>query len=179
MKKILVHTCCAPCFTAPYFFLLEEGFKVTAFWYNHNIHPYTEYKKRLECLLEYTAKKEINLVNKDEYDLDYFLRESAYREEQRCYGCYYTRLKYTASVAKKGRYDYFTTSLLFSKFQKHELIKDICLNLSKEINIDFLYQDFRQFWKTGVAYSKEHKMYRQQYCGCIYSERDRFLPKHK
>ena len=173
--KLLVHICCAPCFSAPYFHLKEEGHEIHGFWYNHNIHPFTEYKKRLETLQEFAEKENIQLIVKDEYELEKFLRKAAFREQERCRSCYYERLKYAAIIAKKGNFDAFTTTLLYSKFQKHELIKEIGESLAKEYGIKFYYRDFREYWKEGIKISKEKEMYRQQYCGCIYSERDRYI----
>ncbi len=173
--KLLVHICCAPCFIAPYFHLKEKGHEIHGFWYNHNIHPYTEYKKRLEALQEFAEKESFNLIIKDEYELEKFLRKSAFREQERCRSCYYERLKYAAIIAKKGNFDFFTTTLLYSKFQKHDLIKEIGESLAKEYGIKFYYEDFREYWKEGIKLSQENQMYRQQYCGCIYSERDRYL----
>ncbi|MCD6182667.1 MAG: epoxyqueuosine reductase QueH [Candidatus Cloacimonetes bacterium] len=176
-KRILVHVCCAPCFVAPYQHLKEEGFSVHGFWFNHNIHPYTEYRKRLETVQEFAAAENIPLIVKDEYLLEKFLRNATFRESDRCRMCYYDRLKYAAIVAAKGKFDYFTTTLLYSKFQNHELIRQVGEALGREYKIPFLYRDFREYWKEGIALSKERNMYRQQYCGCIYSERDRYLGK--
>ena len=173
--KLLVHICCAPCFTAPYFHLKKDGHNIQGFWYNHNIHPFTEYKKRLDTLQEFAKKEDIQLIVKDEYELEKFLRRTAFREQERCRSCYYDRLKYAAIIAKKGNFDAFTTTLLYSKFQKHDLIKEIGESLAKEYGVKFYYQDFREYWKEGIKISKEREMYRQQYCGCIYSERDRYL----
>jgi epoxyqueuosine reductase len=173
--KLLVHICCAPCFAAPYFHLKEEDHEIHGFWYNHNIHPYTEYKKRLETLQEFAEKEKFPLIVKDEYELEKFLRKAAFREQERCRSCYYERLKYAVIIAKKGNFDAFTTTLLYSKFQKHELIKEIGESLAKEYGIKFYYRDFREYWKEGIKISKDSEMYRQQYCGCIYSERDRYL----
>ncbi len=177
MKKLLVHACCAPCLVAPYKHLSAKDFDIHVFWYNHNIHPYTEYKKRLEALQIFTETNGIPLIMKDEYNLEEFLRNSVYREGDRCRSCYYERLKYAAIIARKGKFDYFTTTLLYSKFQKHELIKDIGNALAKEYGVEFYYEDFREYWKEGIALSKEMEMYRQQYCGCIYSEKERYLGK--
>lgn len=174
MKKILVHICCAPCFAAPYLHLKNEGWKVHGFWYNHNIHPFTEYKKRLDTLQDFAKKEDIPLIIKDDYQLEKFLRKAAFREQERCRSCYYERLKYAAIIAKKGNFDAFTTTLLYSKFQKHKLIKEIAESVAKEYAVKFYYEDFRKYWKEGIKISKEDGMYRQQYCGCIYSERDRF-----
>jgi len=174
-KKILIHTCCAPCFVAPYFYLKENmDFDIWGFWFNPNIHPYQEYQRRMETLQEFAEQENILMIWKDEYNLEDFLRKASFRENLRCNSCYYDRLKYTVIVAKKGDFDYFTTSLLYSKFQKHELIKEIGESLAKEYGIKFFYQDFRELWKQGITLSKQRKMYRQQYCGCIYSEYERF-----
>ncbi len=177
--KLLIHICCAPCFAAPYFHLKKEGHEIHGFWYNHNIHPFTEYKKRLETLQEFADKESIPLIVKDEYELEKFLRKAAFREQERCRSCYYDRLKYAVIIAKKGNFDAFTTTLLYSKFQKHELIKEIGESLAKEYGVKFYYNDFREYWKEGIKISKEKEMYRQQYCGCIYSERDRYLGDKK
>lgn len=177
-KKILFHICCASCFIAPYFNLKENtDFDIWGFWFNPNIHPYLEYQKRMGSMKEFAEQEKIPMIWKDEYNLEDFLRKASFRENSRCNFCYYDRMKYTAIVAKKGNFDCFSTTLLYSKFQKHELIKEIGGSLAKEYGIKFFYQDFRELWKQGIALSKQRKMYRQQYCGCIYSERDRFMKK--
>jgi predicted adenine nucleotide alpha hydrolase (AANH) superfamily ATPase len=176
-KRVLVHICCAPCFVAPWHHLQEEGFAVHGFWFNHNIHPYTEYRKRLETLQEFAQQQNVPLIVKDEYPLEMFLRNAAFRESDRCRSCYYERLKYAAIIAAKGKFDYFTTTLLYSKFQNHAMIRQVGEALGKQYGVSFLYRDFREYWKEGIARSKELEMYRQQYCGCIYSERDRYVGK--
>jgi len=173
-KKLLVHICCAPCFIAPYNHLKNSEWEIHGFWYNHNIHPYLEYKKRLITLQRFAEKENIPLIVKDEYDLEKFLRNSAFRESVRCYSCYYERLKYAAIIARKGNFDAFTTTLLYSKYQNHKMIVEIGNSLAKEYGVDFFYQDFREYWKEGIMLSKEDGMYRQQYCGCIYSEYERY-----
>lgn len=169
--------CCGPCFIAPWTHL-KDDFQITALWFNHNIHPAQEYIKRRDTLVSFCDLEHIPLINKDEYNLEHFLRNSVYREENRCYSCYYERLKYTAILAKKGNFEMFTTTLLYSKFQKHELIREIGESLAKEIGIPFYYEDLREYWKEGITLSKEREMYRQQYCGCIYSEKDRYWGKN-
>ncbi len=173
MKRLLIHICCAPCFVAPYYHL-KDKFELMGFWFNPNIHPQQEYHKRYMTLKDFTEKENIRMIWKDEYNLQDFLRKAAFREELRCSSCYYDRLNYAAIIAKKGNYDYFTTTLLYSKFQKHELIKQIGESVAKLHGIEFYYEDFREYWKEGIALSKEKEMYRQQYCGCIYSEQDRY-----
>jgi predicted adenine nucleotide alpha hydrolase (AANH) superfamily ATPase len=175
--RLLVHVCCAPCFVAPHKHLKMAQHEVWAFWYNPNIHPYLENQKRLQTLQDFLAQEDIPSIIKDEYNLEEFLRKSAYREASRCRHCYYDRLKYTAIIAKKGKFDAFSTTLLYSKFQNHQLIKEIGQALAQDYGMKFYYEDFREYWKEGIKLSKQKKMYRQQYCGCIYSEKERYLGK--
>lgn len=172
--NILLHTCCGPCSIYPVKSLREEGHELRGYFYNPNIHPYTEFDKRLDTFRQYADKAELPVILEDDYDLDGFLRQVTYREADRCRFCYGLRLQRTARVAKKGRFDAFTTTLLVSPWQKHELIKDIGEAIGRETGIPFYYQDFRPGYRDAVKISKEEKMYRQQYCGCIYSERDRY-----
>ena len=173
MKKLLVHICCGPCFIAPYYHL-KEKFELYGFRYNPNIHPYQEYQKRMETLKKFAEEENIKMIWKDEYKLETFLRQSSFREKLRCNFCYYDRLKYAAIIAKRGNFDYFTTTLLYSKFQNHDLLKQTAESVAKEYHIPFYYEDFREYWKEGIKLSKEREMYRQQYCGCIYSEYERY-----
>jgi len=106
------------------------------------------------------------------------LRGVAFREADRCLHCYDIRLRFTAMMAKRGAFAAFSTTLLYSKFQKHEIIKGIGESLAREFGVPFYYQDFREGWKEGVRISKEMGMYRQPYCGCIYSEKERYCEDH-
>ncbi len=103
-----------------------------------------------------------------------FLQKIVFRESNRCAICYHERLKATAQIAKKGKFDYFSSTLLYSKFQKHELIQSIGKAIGDSLGIPFYYRDFREGWKEGIETSKRLSLYRQQYCGCIYSEKDRY-----
>ena len=98
-----------------------------------------------------------------------------FREAQRCRLCYRERLFAAARVARRGRFQAFTSTLLYSKHQKHDLVRELAEAVAEEVGVPFLYRDFRKGWKAGVQGSLEMGLYRQQYCGCIYSERDRFL----
>lgn len=179
-KKLLIHVCCAPCLIAPLKHLqAEDKYDIWGFWFNPNIHPYLENQRRLDTLKDYAEKTGLKLIIKDEYNLEEFLRQVTFREGDRCRICYHSRLRYTAIVAAKGGFDYFTTTLLYSKFQNHELIREIGEACGKEQKVKFFYQDLRKYWKEGIELSKEEEMYRQQYCGCIYSEKERYLPAAK
>lgn len=175
--KILLHICCANCALYPLQRLHEECHEIFGFFYNPNIHPYEEYKKRLEAVKEIEKKFMIRMIYHDHYDLEDFLRSIVFRESERCNVCYYLRLEATAQIAKKGKFDAFTSTLLGSKHQNHELIKQIGLAAGKKRGVNFFYSDFREGWAEGREMSKKLGLYRQQYCGCIYSEKERFLKK--
>jgi predicted adenine nucleotide alpha hydrolase (AANH) superfamily ATPase len=145
------------------------------FFYKHNIHPYTECLKRQETLQQYAGMTDLRIICQDGYDLEGFIQNVVFRESDRCRYCYHDRLRSTALLAKRGKFDYFTTTLLYSKFQKHEMIRNIGESLGKKIGVPFLYRDFRIGWKQGIEESKQLGLYRQQYCGCIYSEKERFF----
>jgi predicted adenine nucleotide alpha hydrolase (AANH) superfamily ATPase len=171
--KILMHICCAPCTIYPLRVLRESGSEVTGLFFNPNIHPYLEYRKRAETLRDYASGVGLKVVEGG-YPLEEFLRNVVFRESDRCRCCYYMRLAMTAEKARSERFDGFTTTLLYSKFQRHELVKEICESLAKSCGIAFIYRDFREGWNEGVDKSKELGLYRQPYCGCIYSEKERY-----
>lgn len=174
-KRILLHCCCGPCAIYPIsLFQNRPDFSVQALWYNPNIHPLTEFDKRERALAEFLNTKDVKLINLKDYDVASWFRKRAFRETERCRLCYYDRIEKTASVAKKGGFDFFTTTLLYSKFQKHELIIEICEEMARKWGVSFYYEDFREGWKEGIEKSKALEMYRQQYCGCLYSEQDRY-----
>lgn len=177
--RILLHICCGPCSIYPIKSLLAQGHEIRGYFYNPNIHPYTEYDKRKVTALEYANKIGIPLIIDDNYELDEFLRNVAFREGDRCRVCYGMRLRKAAQVAKKGRFDAFSTTLLVSPRQKHALISEIGTAIGRELGIPFYYEDFRPGYSEAVKISKNEQMYRQQYCGCIYSERDRFAQHMK
>jgi epoxyqueuosine reductase len=169
-----MHLCCAPCGIYPIKHLRHEGADVMGFFYRDNIHPWLECRRREETLREYAEKIDLPVIYQKGYDIEAFLRNVAFRETNRCQYCYHDRLKTTAILAKRGQFDYFTSSLLYSKFQQHEVIKSIGDAIGKSIGLPFFYHDFREGWKEGVDTSKQLNMYRQPYCGCIYSEKERF-----
>jgi predicted adenine nucleotide alpha hydrolase (AANH) superfamily ATPase len=175
--KALIHICCANCLIYPLKTLREEGWDCMGFFYNPNIHPYQEYQRRLAAVQAYEKEAAIRVIYRDEYDLEQFLRGVAFREDERCRFCYHLRLEAAAQVAKRGKFDAFTSTLLHSKHQDHELIKTIGETVGKEQGVKFLYQDFRDGWKEGIEESKTLGLYRQSYCGCIYSEKERYLVK--
>ena len=177
--KLLMHTCCAPCSVYCIKELREEKIEPTLFWYNPNIHPFTEYRARRDCLKEYAKKNNIELIVNDEYGLDEFCKNTINNLDARCVTyCYPKRLKETFKYAKENGFDAVTTTLLYSIYQKHDFIKMYCEKLSKEYGIQFLYRDFRKGFWEGHDKAIEAGLYMQKYCGCIFSEEDRYV-KHK
>lgn len=173
--KVLIHICCAPCVIYPLDVLRKEGFDVMGYFYRRNIHPYQECLRREETLRDYAESEDLKVIYQEGYDMEDFIRQVVFRELHRCSFCYHDRLESTASVARHGKFDYFTSTLLQSKFQNHDLIRETGVNLGKTYGVPFLYRDFREGWKIGIDISKRLNMYRQQYCGCIYSEKERFF----
>lgn len=174
MAKLLIHTCCAPCFIAPYKGLIEAGHSVSAFWFNPNIHPLLEYQKRRDTLRDFALKEGFELIEAGDYGLVSFLENTLSDIDSRCGYCYRTRLGAVAKVAKERGFDAFSSTLLYSRYQNHELMKAICYELSALYDIEFYYEDWRKLWQEGIRLSKAEGMYRQQYCGCIFSEEERY-----
>ncbi len=182
-RRILLHTCCGPCTIYPLQRLQDAGFEVFGFYYNPNIHPYQEWERRLvalETVLNAVeSPRPVTLILRDDYPLETFLRHVAFRETDRCLYCYSIRLEAAARTAKKGRFSAFTTTLLYSKRQKHSLVKTIAEEASRRFGIPLYYEDFRKGWRTGQETAQKLGIYRQQYCGCIYSEKERFYRRRR
>jgi len=177
--RVLFHICCANCVIYPLLRMREDGREMVGYFFNPNIHPYQEYRRRLDTLRLYSEKAGLEVHYRDDYLLEEFLRNVAHRPEDRCRFCYRVRLEATAREAKANRFDGFSTTLLYSVYQKHQLIRETGEQVSTEVGIPFCYEDFRPGWKKGVEISKAMELYRQQYCGCIYSEKERYLAKVK
>lgn len=173
--KLLLHTCCAPCSVYCIDYLRSKEIEPTIFWYNPNIHPFMEYKARRDTLKQYTEIINIEAIFKEEYGLREFCKNVIDDLENRCVDyCYRIRLEETAKYAKENGFDTFTTTLLISPYQNHEKIKEIGEELAKKYNINFLYEDFRIGFRQGQAKARELGLYMQKYCGCIFSEEDRY-----
>ena len=176
--KLLMHSCCAPCSVYCVDTLRSEGIEPTLFWFNPNIHPYIEYKTRRETLVEYAKMMNLNYIIKDEYGLDKFCENVIDKLNARCVSyCYPVRLKELFKYAKENGYDTVTTTLLYSIYQNHDAIKALMEKYSKEYGIDFLYRDFRVGFREGQTKARELGLYMQKYCGCIFSEEDRYKDK--
>ncbi len=175
--NILLQICCGPCAIFPLQELRRAGHSVTGFFYNHNIHPYQEYARRRDTAVQMAEQQEMPLIMRDDYDLEDFLRQVAAEPDRRCSYCYASRLRATAQLAAEKSFDTFTAALLYSRYQKHDEIRALGDQLGEEFKVPFYYQDFRSGWQEGIRLSRELGLYRQQYCGCIYSEKERYLPR--
>jgi epoxyqueuosine reductase len=173
--KILLHICCAPCAIWPVDVLRASGHSVTGFFFNHNIHPYQEYLRRLEAVREYSALSGLEVLVRDEYRLEEFLAATAARPGERCRYCYASRIGEAARAAAENGFDVFSTSLLYSRYQRHDVIREEGELAAARFGVPFHYEDFRPGWKSGIDSSRGMGLYRQQYCGCIYSEKERYL----
>lgn len=176
--KILLHTCCAGC--AIYTFrVLESKFnQVTGFFFNPNIHPYKEFKSRQEAVKKY-ADKYGKKMEFREYTPERFFHEVNYKEMhgERCPICWRMRLTEAAAFAKEKGYDSFTTTLLISPYQNHDIVKLIGEEISKEAGIPFYYEDFRPGFNESLGALKAEGLYSQKYCGCLYSEKEKHEKK--
>ena len=174
--KVLLHLCCGPCALYPLAVLRGEGIAVCGWFYNHNIHPYQEYQRRRDAARQMADQQGLELMVQDEYRLEEFLAHVAAEPDQRCGYCYASRLDAAAAAAREGGFDAFTSSLFYSRYQNHELMRRKAEEAADRHRVTFLYRDFRPGWQEGIRRSKELGLYRQQYCGCIYSEKERYLP---
>jgi predicted adenine nucleotide alpha hydrolase (AANH) superfamily ATPase len=174
-ERILLHICCGPCAVHPVRSLLEQGFEVVGLYYNPNIHPLREYVRRREGAEQVAEKLGIKLICKDEeYDPGSYLREVVHREPSRCFFCYRLRLERTLSIARRGGFHRFSSTLLSSKQQHHDRIAELAAALAGGGAPTFQYQDFRPGQSEGQEACRQWGVYRQQYCGCIYSEWERY-----
>jgi predicted adenine nucleotide alpha hydrolase (AANH) superfamily ATPase len=155
--------------------LRDAGHNVTGYWYNPNIHPYTEYKARMDSLSAYAGSIGLPMIWNDSYGLRPFVRRAVSDLDNRCSGCYEERLRTTAQTALEGGFDAFSTTLLISPYQKHDILRGVAERVSAEVGIPFLYVDFRPLFYEGRRIARSLPLYMQKYCGCIFSEEERYL----
>ncbi len=177
---LLLHSCCAPCSSSVIERLLPY-FKITIFYYNPNIEPYKEYLKRKEEQIKFIKdlNENINFLDCD-YENEIFKELSKGLENMpeggyRCHKCYNLRLEKTAITAKKNNFDYFGTTLTVSPYKNSQVLNKIGEEISKSLNIKYLYSDFKkkEGYKKSIELSKKYNLYRQNYCGCIYSKTEK------
>ena len=177
--KTLLHICCAPCANQCIDVLRADGIELTGFWYNPNIHPFTESRSRRNCLREYAQTIELPLLERDQYALRPFVREVASDIANRCVKCYEMRLLETARTAAEGGFDSFTSSLFISPYQKHDLMREVAERAAAAYGVQFLYRDFRPYFRAGQDRARALGFYMQKYCGCVFSEEERYLKESK
>ncbi len=182
VPSLLLHSCCAPC-SSSVIERLTPFFDITVLYYNPNIEPYEEYLTRKEeqkkLLTLIPHKNKLNFIDAD-YDNDkYHEIVSGFEREPergfRCYKCYKLRLEYTYNLAVKDGYEYFASTLTLSPYKVMPWVNEIGLSLEKNGCVKYLVSDFKKKdgYKRSIELSKKYSLYRQDYCGCIYSKRDK------
>ena len=181
MPNLLLHICCGVCATGLISKLKEDGYKITGYFYNPNIHPYTEFKKRLRAVEVLAEQEKFTVHYESSYGLDEFLQSVApygkLNDSKRCMKCYEIRLQKTARKAKELGFDTFTSTLIISPQQDQSLIKNIGKNIAQSKGIVFKYDALTDLYPECKELAKKRQLYRQQYCGCIFSEYERYNTK--
>lgn len=176
--NVLLHICCAPCSVASVDALRGEGLNLTGYWYGPNIHPYTEYKSRRDALVSYAEQISLPLILRDEYGLRDFVRAVYPDLEHRCGVCYRLRMDAAALYAAEHGFDAFSTTLSISPFQDHDLLRAAMERAGETYGVQALYRDFRPLYKEGRERARALGLYMQKYCGCVFSEEERYLKKN-
>ena len=147
---------------------------VTGYFFNPNIHPFLEYVRRRDAAKQFAEIQGLELIVSPEYDLEQYLTSVLGRGTGRCERCYRFRLSAVAAEARDQGLPAFSTSLLYSKYQKHDVIRGVAEEMARDHGVEFLYEDFRHGWRDGIRESRRLGLYRQQYCGCLFSEWERY-----
>lgn len=177
--NLLLHICCAPCAIMCVDTLRGEGIEPVGFWDNPNIHPYTEYRSRKNALVDYAKSIDLPLVVNGEYGLRPFVRAVAENIDGRCARCYEMRMSAAAQYAAENGFTHFTTTLLISPYQNHELLKETAERAARTASVHFLYRDFRPYFREGQERARALELYMQKYCGCVFSEEERYQKRKK
>lgn len=172
--KMLLHVCCAPCSIQCIKVFRNEGIEPVAFWFNPNVHPITENRSRKLALVDYARSIGMELIAQDEYGLRSFIKGVFFDLDNRCEFCYNVRLDAVANYAKQNGFSGFSTTLLISPYQKHETIRCAAEHAAERYGIEFVYRDFRPYFRIGQQQAGELGLYMQKYCGCIFSEEERY-----
>lgn len=174
MTKTLLHTCCAPCSVSCVEQLRTEGIEPVSYWFNPNIHPYQEYKARRDTLIGYAGQIGMELIVQEDYGLRGFVCAVTEDIDHRCGKCYEIRLDQAAKFAAENGFDSFTSTLFVSPYQQHERMAKIAEQAAKKWGVTFLYRDFRPGFRSGQQQARKLGLYMQKYCGCVFSEEDRY-----
>lgn len=166
-RKLLLHQCCAICTAAIYRFL-STSYTIEGFWYNPNIHPLQERQKRFSALKDFNDTNGVETINYRDCDAVDWLKGTD-KSSDRCEYCYLVRLKCVANFCLQKGYKYFSTTLLSSPYQKHELIKKIAESIALKNDLRFVYLDARKNYHLAKSEIKKMGLYCQRYCGCVFS----------
>lgn len=178
--NVLIHICCAPCALYPIEVLKKEGQRIAGYFYNPNIHLYSEYLKRKGEVEKHSKAQSYNVIYPD-YEVEKYFQYITGDEvlKDRCPVCWWLRLEKAVKFAADNGFEAFTTTLLGSPYQDHEVIKTICEDLAAKTGLKFYYQDFRKGFKEAREKARSEGYYLQNYCGCIFSEKERLEKKGK
>lgn len=177
--NILLHICCAPCSIFPIDELRSQKHQIAGFFFNPNIQPYSEYLKRKEEVEKYSKEIGLNVIYGD-YEVSKYFEYVIYNEkgmDERCPICWWLRMQAAAKFAKENGFEAFTTTLLGSPYQDHEVIKSICEDMAQHIGLKFYYKDFRPGFKDAQEKARAKGIYIQNYCGCLFSEIEKIEKK--
>lgn len=185
-NKLLIHACCAPCLVAVEDYIKENIKDLTVqeydiMWYNQNIHPMEEYYRRRDTLEQYVKTLGKKLIIDDTYDMIDFMKDGLKWQEMgyesRCEYCYEVRLDKVFKYAKRNGYSHVTTTLYISPYQNHELLKKVANDTAKLYEVENMYKDFRPLFREGQQKANELGLYRQKYCGCMFSIDEAYMQK--
>jgi hypothetical protein len=184
--KILFHICCSNCTIYPFKLLRDEGHDFTGFWYNPNIQPHDEYQLRLASLKKLSDEWHIDIFYDEQYRPEEFLNKFKFDgpgglngldhippSPERCLSCYMLRLEKAAAKARDEGFEAFSTTLLISPYQDFEQINAIGRELAEKYNLYFYLKDFRPYFRNAMSLARELGLYRQKYCGCLFSKQER------
>ena len=197
--NLLLHICCGPCSCYPLKKLRADGIEPVGYFFNPNIHPYQEWDRRLKTAKEFAEKTQMKLLTDEQFLLRDFLRRALAAEKEtaiptagtqeealrfvesykniktdRCRMCYTWRLGQAARFAAENGFTAFTSTLFYSIYQQHDLMREIAKHYAEVYGVDFYYEDFRSGWQEGIDISLDLELYRQGYCGCVFSEEERY-----
>jgi len=174
VKSIMIHSCCAHCAAHTVQHWQQHGYTVSCLWYNPNIHPYTEHQHRLQAMQSLAQMLGLPLMVNQDYDMINYFRRVVGHEGQRCRHCFQLRLAKTAEIARRAGFAAFTSTLLISPHQQHDVLREIGFRVAEATGIEFGYADLRKRYSDSRRLTKGLDLYRQQYCGCLYSEWERY-----